>query len=127
MRAALLLIVLAANLMFAAGCPAPSPTTGPDLAVVESPRDLAVASPDLATVSPGPDLAVARDIAMGGAASDLGSIGDPCVSACGCQQGMTCVSGKCQPTPALIYCCDRPLCPKGAYCQLPDGGPSQCP
>lgn len=126
MRSALLSLSLA--LLLLAGCRDQPVAGAADLAVAVAPPDLG--SSDLAAEMPdfasSPDLSVARDLA-GASASDLGGINDPCVSACGCQQGLTCVSNKCQPTPALIYCCDRPLCPKGVFCQLPDGGSGKCP
>lgn len=121
-------LILAFPLLFLlAGCPAPPLTPGTDLAVAAA--DLATTPPpDLAmTMPPADAAAMPMPDLSGRPASDLGNIDDPCVSACGCQQGMTCVANKCRPTPALIYCCDRPLCPKGAYCQLPNGGPSMCP
>lgn len=51
-----------------------------------------------------------------------------CKTACDCNAGQACNSGKCESQPIPVYCCDKPdACPAGQVCDRSDGQRDKCP
>lgn len=66
------------------------------------------------------DIATGRADAVGTGAQEL------CYSSCDCPQFTRCLSGLCEPTTRVTFCCLDELCPAGETCETPEGTVGVC-